>query len=48
MDAGRVIAIGTHAQLLAASPLYARLAELQFGAAGQPEPEERTRAALVR
>ena len=30
---GRIIAIGTHAQLLAASPLYARLAELQFGAA---------------
>jgi ATP-binding cassette subfamily B protein len=48
MDAGRVVSVGTHAQLLAASPLYARLAELQFGAAGQPEPEERTRAALVR
>jgi ATP-binding cassette subfamily B protein len=48
IDAGRVIAIGTHAELLSASPLYARLAELQFGVAGQPEPEERSRAALVR
>jgi ATP-binding cassette subfamily B protein len=48
VDAGRVVAIGTHAQLLAASPLYARLAELQFGAAGQPDLEERTRAAVVR
>jgi ATP-binding cassette subfamily B protein len=48
VDAGRVVAVGTHAQLLAASPLYARLAELQFGAAGQPDLEERTRAALVR
>jgi len=48
IDAGRVVAIGTHAELLAASPLYARLAELQFGAPGPPELEERTRAALVR
>jgi ATP-binding cassette subfamily B protein len=48
MDRGRMVASGTHAELLSASPLYARLAELQFGAAGQPEPEERTRAALVR
>ncbi|HJR71008.1 MAG TPA: ABC transporter transmembrane domain-containing protein [Gammaproteobacteria bacterium] len=30
---GRIVASGTHTQLLAASPLYARLAELQFGAA---------------
>jgi len=30
---GRIIASGTHTQLLALSPLYARLAELQFGAA---------------
>ena len=29
---GRIVASGTHTQLLAASPLYARLAELQFGA----------------
>ena len=48
MDQGRVVASGTHAELLSASPLYARLAELQFGAASQPEPEEQARAALVR
>jgi ATP-binding cassette, subfamily B, bacterial len=33
MNHGRVVATGTHAQLLQSSPLYARLAELQFGAA---------------
>src|SRR5690606_6878383 len=32
MDHGKVVAIGRHADLLVASPLYARLAELQFGA----------------
>ena len=31
IDAGRLIGAGTHEQLLAANPLYARLAELQFG-----------------
>jgi ATP-binding cassette subfamily B protein len=31
MDEGRIVAIGTHAELLDSSPLYARLAELQFG-----------------
>jgi ATP-binding cassette subfamily B protein len=30
---GKLVASGTHAELLVASPLYARLAELQFGAA---------------
>jgi ATP-binding cassette subfamily B protein len=30
---GRIVASGSHTQLLTASPLYARLAELQFGAA---------------
>src|SRR5690606_32963488 len=30
MDGGRIAAIGTHAELLEISPLYARLAELQF------------------
>lgn len=30
MDAGRIIDIGTHQQLVKTSPLYARLAELQF------------------
>jgi ATP-binding cassette subfamily B protein len=33
MNYGRVVATGTHAQLLQSSPLYSRLAELQFGAA---------------
>jgi len=31
LDHGQLVAIGTHAQLLLSSPLYARLAELQFG-----------------
>ncbi|HEX6997789.1 MAG TPA: ABC transporter transmembrane domain-containing protein [Gammaproteobacteria bacterium] len=31
MDNGRLVASGTHEQLLRTSPLYARLAELQFG-----------------
>ena len=31
MDHGRVEAIGTHRELIADNPLYARLAELQFG-----------------
>ncbi|SOE01072.1 ABC transporter transmembrane domain-containing protein [Caenispirillum bisanense] len=31
VDDGRLVATGTHAQLLESSPLYARLAELQFG-----------------
>ncbi len=31
IDAGRLIGAGTHEQLLASNPLYARLAELQFG-----------------
>nr|WP_241562073.1 ABC transporter ATP-binding protein [Streptomyces hoynatensis] len=30
MDTGRVLAVGTHAELLAASPLYAELATTQF------------------
>ncbi|MCY1272926.1 Lipid A export ATP-binding/permease protein MsbA [compost metagenome] len=30
MERGRVVAIGRHAQLVTSSPLYARLAELQF------------------
>ena len=32
LDQGQLVAIGTHTQLLQSSPLYARLAELQFGA----------------
>lgn len=34
IDEGRIVASGTHAELLQSSPLYARLAELQFGARG--------------
>ena len=35
MDAGRIVAAGTHAELLRQSPLYARLAALQFSEAGR-------------
>ena len=34
LERGRVIATGTHEELIAASPLYGRLAALQFGAPG--------------
>ncbi len=33
MERGRIVAVGTHDELLDSSPLYARLAALQFGAA---------------
>jgi ATP-binding cassette subfamily B protein len=33
LEAGRVVAVGNHAQLMRSSPLYARVAALQFGAA---------------
>ncbi len=33
LDAGRLIAIGSHAELMRGNPLYARLAALQFGSA---------------
>ena len=39
LDGGRVVATGTHAELLAQGGIYARLAELQFGA-----PEARAAA----
>ena len=39
MDYGRKIAVGTHAELLVNSPLYARLAALQFAAAPGESPE---------
>jgi ATP-binding cassette subfamily B protein len=39
MDHGRIIAVGTHSELLTHSPLYARLAALQFAAAS-PEAVE--------
>ena len=47
IDLGKIVASGTHAELLTASPLYARLAELQFGGASLAPPEV-PRAALVR
>ena len=31
IEHGRLAAIGSHAELIESSPLYARLAELQFG-----------------
>jgi ATP-binding cassette subfamily B protein len=34
MEQGRIVDIGTHAELLSRDSVYARLAELQFGAAG--------------
>lgn len=34
MDKGRIVATGTHDELLKSSPLYARLAELQFSRPG--------------
>jgi ATP-binding cassette subfamily B protein len=40
MDEGKIRAVGTHAELVAKDPLYARLAELQFRSA-----EEDVRAA---
>ena len=33
LEAGRLVAVGSHSQLLSSSPLYARLAALQFNAA---------------
>ncbi|HCF6860167.1 TPA: hypothetical protein NII63_006683, partial [Pseudomonas aeruginosa] len=35
IDQGRLVAIGSHARLIAENPLYARLAELQFAAGGR-------------
>jgi ATP-binding cassette subfamily B protein len=35
LEAGQVVAVGSHAQLMRSSPLYARLAALQFGVADQ-------------
>ena len=46
MNHGRIVASGSHSQLLVSSPLYARLAELQFGAASALS-EEPASAALV-
>jgi ATP-binding cassette subfamily B protein len=46
LNYGRVVATGTHAQLLQSSPLYARLAALQFGAA-RAAVEEGAHATVV-
>jgi len=40
MDQGRVMETGTHQELLASSPHYRRLYELQFHALPSPEPSE--------
>lgn len=37
IDQGRLVAIGTHQQLIASNPLYARLAALQFSVRGEEE-----------
>ncbi len=41
MDQGRIVEQGTHAELVAANGLYARLARLQFEGAKRREPERR-------
>jgi ATP-binding cassette, subfamily B, bacterial len=38
MEAGRVVATGTHDELIRQGGLYARLAELQFGASAVEGP----------
>jgi len=43
IEAGRIVATGTHAELLVASPLYRRLAELQFSQPGLENPMESSR-----
>jgi ATP-binding cassette subfamily B protein len=40
LEAGRIIATGTHEELVRGNPLYARLAALQFGAHGQSAWQE--------
>jgi ATP-binding cassette subfamily B protein len=42
MDRGRIVDIGRHDELVRRDPLYARLAELQFGEAQPPEPERQS------
>ena len=40
IDHGRLVDVGTHAELVARNPLYARLAELQFGAGSRAAADE--------
>lgn len=40
MDRGRIVASGTHDELVLSNPLYARLAKLQFGERTNPEQDE--------
>ncbi len=39
IEHGRIVAAGSHDELVAGSPLYARLSALQFGTAGAPSGE---------
>ena len=53
LDQGRIVAIGTHAQLLESNELYARLAALQFadmsnGQQAQTVPEAELSRATAR
>ena len=47
MDQGRIIDIGTHAELVQRDPLYARLAELQFGETRDPASRIQTPGQIV-
>jgi ATP-binding cassette, subfamily B, bacterial len=47
MDQGRVVALGTHAELVRSNPLYARLAELQF-VSTETTPDQASQAPLQR
>ncbi|MFW6753908.1 ABC transporter transmembrane domain-containing protein [Pseudomonas glycinae] len=42
MDQGKLVAIGTHQELIASNPLYARLAALQFSDGHQPLTDQVT------
>ncbi len=45
MDAGRIVAIGTHTELLETSPQYKRLYDLQFGEGKKPVDEAEDKGA---
>ncbi len=47
MDRGRIIDIGTHDELVRRDPLYARLAELQFGEIRDPAPSLQAPAQIM-